>query len=137
MEQPVVEYVQVRRQLKIRFVDVANRRRRAFAQERSGPVRLLIVERARAEGMDVHRDRARHELEIRLCERTGHRRSVPTIIECAIRHRITVRKNIGRVFEDERHTRLVQLIANFREPTIADVQSARRIMRPVDVSAAP
>ena len=88
--------------------------------------------------MDVHGDGARRELEIRLGEGTRNRAGIPAEIERAIRHRITVGKNLRRVLVDERNADLVQLVANFRQPLIADTQTARgSIVRTVDISAAP
>src|SRR3954469_21981336 len=108
MQKAVVENIQVRRQLQIRLVDIANGGGRAPAQKWSGPVCVLVVERARTEGMNVDRDGSRRELKVELRKGAGQIGRVPTIIESTIGHRITVRKNLGRIFVNERDPHLVE-----------------------------
>src|SRR5256714_7204660 len=81
--------------------------------------------------------RPRRERELWLGKRSRRVLRVPTIIERAVRHRVPIRENLRGVIVDERNARLVQLIASFGQPTIANPQSGRRVMRAVDVSPAP
>src|ERR1051326_7449159 len=121
MKEAVVEQVEVHGELQKWFVNVADRCGRAPREQRAGPIRILIVQRARANGMDVDRDSAARKLEIRLRKRAGYPLRVPPVIESAVAHRIAVRKNLGRVLEDARHPVLAQLIASLHEPGVADI----------------
>ena len=69
--------------------------------------------------MDMDRDRAGLELKVRLRERTRNCGRVPAKIQSAIRYRIAVGKNLGRIFEDERNANFLKLVASGRQPVIA------------------
>src|SRR6202040_1263006 len=61
VQQPIIENVEMRRELQIRFVDIAQAGGGAFGNKRTDPVRVRITQRARAEGgnMNSHRPRVR------------------------------------------------------------------------------
>src|SRR6187401_1964918 len=96
----------MRGELQIGFVNISERRGRSLGQQRSDPAPARIAQGGGAERMNMHGDGARDETKIRLSERTGNGARVPSIIKCAISHRIPVWKNRRRIIENDGDARL-------------------------------
>ena len=121
MEKPIVKDVQVRSELEIRLVNIAQRCGRAFRQKWRDPVRVWIAQRIRTERVNVNGDRSRQETKSRLRERTGNISRIPTVIERAIGHGIAVWKYRRRVFKNGGNAVVLKLFNNVGQPIVASL----------------
>src|SRR5260370_26215169 len=88
--------------------------------------------------MDMHRHRPRNKREVWIGERWGDIRIVPAVIQRAVRHWITLRKNSGdRTLIHHRDSNFVELLWNFRHPLVAYFVTGRGTMRTIDIGAPP
>ena len=137
MQKAIVQDIEMTRELQVGLVDISENSRRSFGEKRRDPVGIRIAQGSRTEGMDVDRDRARREAKARLRERPRHSPRIPTVIERAVGHRIAVGKDRRRLVVDDRNTDLANLLHDFRQPLITQLEPARGIVRPVHISSAP
>src|SRR6202040_2135320 len=114
----IIENVEVRRELQIRFVDIAQAGGGAFGNKRTDPVRVRITQRARAEEGNMNRNRPREKAKARLGKRTCYRPGVPTVIERTIGHRIALGKNRWRLIVNDWNPNFVKLSGNLGKPLV-------------------
>ena len=137
MQQPIIENVEVRRELEVRFIDIAQAGGGAFGNKRTDPVCVRITQRVRAKGVDMNRHRPGEKAKIRLGKRTRHRRGIPTVIERTIGHRIALGEKRRRLIVNDWNPNFVKLSGDFRKPLVANFHSAGCIVRTIDIGAAP
>src|SRR5439155_9408361 len=93
--------------------------------------------RARAEGMNVHGDRAWQEMEIGPGKWSGHTVRVPAVVKCAVRHWVRLRKQVRRIFVYQRNAGAAELVDDRSEPLIAEREcAAGAVVRAVYIGAA-
>src|SRR6266436_7037013 len=126
------------RQLQIRLVNVANAGGRAMRDEWPDPVCIPVAQSVRTKRMDMHRDRPRYKVEVGIGERPGDIRIVPAVIQRAVRHWITLRKDSGdwaMIYNWD--SNFVELLRNFRQPLVAYFVTGRGTVRAIDIGPPP
>src|SRR5438105_7616621 len=120
VQQAIVQNVEMRGQLEIGLVNVADRSSRAPPDQWASPTRIPIAQGCCAVGMNVCGDRARYELKPRLIERASDVSGIPSIIKSAVAHRKSIGKDRRQIIEHHWHTLLMTLIHNRPHPGVAD-----------------
>ena len=137
VQQPVVERIETRSELEIRFVNVSQTCGCAFGNKRCNPVCVRIAQRTRAKRIDVDRDRSRHQVKIRTREWARHAACVPTIIESTIGHRIRLGKKSRRILVHDWNPDFVKLSYNFSEPFVTSSPTSDSLVCTIDIRATP
>src|SRR5579864_1735670 len=110
--------------MEIWLVNVAESCGRAARNQWCCPVGIFITKRARTIRMNMDRDRTDGKTKIPLQKRPRNSSGVPTIVKCAVAHRITVGKSRWRVFVHDWNPDLAHLFLDLGHPFVAFLQSA-------------
>ena len=134
LEEAFVEDIEVRGEVEVGFVDIAEGGGGTAGDERGGPLGGGIAQAARAEGMDVDGDGAGGEL--RCAHRAAGGRVIPAVVKCGVSDGEPGREDGRVIVEDDGQAVVPAFGGGILQPVVALAVAALGDAAAVDVGPA-